>query len=38
MWLWNNKAYFGEQMFTRLDEYVGIEEFTEDYNFKTLNK
>ena len=37
-WLWDNKAYFGEQMFTRLDEYVGIEEFTEDYNFKTLNK
>ena len=33
-WLWDNKAYFGEQMFTRLDEYVGIEEFTKDYNFK----
>ena len=34
-WLWDNRSYFGDQMLTRLDEYVGIEELTESYNFKS---
>ena len=32
-WLWDNRADFGEKMYNRFDEYTGIDESTEQYNY-----
>jgi len=32
-WLWKNSKDFGEKVFTRFDEWCGLDEFTEDLNF-----
>lgn len=31
-WLWDNREEFGEKVYTRLDEWCGIDEMTEKYN------
>jgi hypothetical protein len=31
-WLWNNKEDLGAKFYERVDEYLGIDEFTEEYN------
>ena len=33
-WLWDNKADLGEAFYTALDEWCGIDEFTEELNIK----
>lgn len=32
-WLWDNRTEFGEKIYNRLDEYLGIDESTEKYNY-----
>jgi len=32
-WLWNNKDDLGTKFYDRIDEYLGIDEFTKKYNF-----
>jgi hypothetical protein len=33
-WLWDNRTEFGEKMYDRFDEYIGIDESTEDLNYE----
>ena len=33
-WLWDNRTEFGEKMYNRFDEYTGIDESTEDLNYR----
>jgi hypothetical protein len=32
-WLWQNKKELGERVYNRFDEYAGIDDETEKYNF-----
>ena len=33
-WLWDNKADFGERIYTSFDEYADIDESTKEYNYE----
>jgi len=34
-WLWNNRSGLGDNLYDRIDEYLGLDEFTESRNFKS---
>lgn len=31
-WLWNNLQDFGQEVYQRLDEWCGVDDFTQDLN------
>lgn len=33
-YLWRNRTELGEKFYDRIDQYIGIEEITEPYNYE----